>query len=174
MPLRWYAIHSQPHKEDLLWQQLLSREIEGFYPTIRVQPVNPRSRKIRPYFPGYLFVHIDLDVFGLSTFQWMPYGTGLVVFGGEPAPVPDELIRALRQRIGEIATAGGDLFDGLKPGDSVIIHSGPFAGYEAIFNTRLPGSERVRVLLKMLSSRQLPIELEAGQIKKKKPPISPP
>lgn len=168
MPLHWYAFHSQPHKEDLLWQQLLSRDLEGFFPRIRVQTVNPRARKVRPYFPGYLFVHADLEITGLSTFQWMPYGTGLVVFGGEPSIVPDVLIHAIRQRIGEIATAGGELFDGLKPGDPVIIHSGPFAGYEAIFDIRLPGTERVRVLLKMLSTRQLPVELDAGQLKKKK------
>ncbi len=169
MALHWYALHSQPHKEDLLWQQVLSREVEGFYPRLRVHPVNPRSRKIVPYFPGYMFIHADLDVSGLSAFQYMPYGTGLVIFGGEPAIVPDALIITLRHRIGEIASAGGELFLGLSHGDPVFIQSGPFAGYEAIFDTRISGSERVRVLLKMLNSRQLPIELDAGQIQKKKP-----
>jgi hypothetical protein len=33
---------------------------------------------------------------------------------------------------------------------------------------RLPGSERVRVLIQMLSDRHVPVELRAGQIRKKK------
>ncbi len=69
----------------------------------------------------------------------------------------------------EIAAAGGELFAGLNPGDTVVISEGPFAGYEAIFDTRIPGSERVRVLLQLLNSqRQVPVELSAGQIQQKK------
>jgi hypothetical protein len=50
-----------------------------------------------------------------------------------------------------------------------MISDGPFAGYEAIFDARVPGSERVRVLLQLLNSqRQVPLELTAGQIKQKK------
>jgi transcription antitermination factor NusG len=56
----------------------------------------------------------------------------------------------------------------LKKGDKIRISDGPFAGYEAIFDVRIPGSERVRVLIQMLSDRHLPVELRAGQIRKKK------
>jgi transcription antitermination factor NusG len=167
MPLTWYTVHSHPNKEDLLWEQILARGFESFYPRIRVHPTNPRARKIKAYFPGYLFVRADLEASGLSVFQWMPFATGLVSFGGEPAPVPDPIIAGIRQRIAEIADAGGVLFDGLKSGDPVVIHSGPFSGYEAIFDVRLSGSERVRVLLKMLNERRVPLDLEAGQIEKK-------
>jgi transcription antitermination factor NusG len=51
----------------------------------------------------------------------------------------------------------------------VAIHAGPFAGYEAIFDLRLSGSDRVRVLLKMLNNRNLPVELDSKQIEKKRP-----
>jgi transcriptional antiterminator RfaH len=75
------------------------------------------------------------------------------------------LINAIRQRVDEINSAGGELFDILKSGETVLVHSGPFAGYEAIFDARLPGKERVRVLLKMLRDRKMPIELPAGYIR---------
>ncbi len=163
----WYTLHSHPHKEDILLQQVESRGIEVFYPRIKVHPVNPRSRKIKPYFPGYIFIRTDLDGVGLSLFQWMPYSTGLVSFGGEPALVPDNLIQAIRLRVSEISQAGGEVFDGLKQGDPVDIESGPFAGYQAIFDVRLPGSERVRVLLKMLSQREVMVEMQASQIQKR-------
>jgi len=165
----WYALRSKPRKEDIVWRQVTQSGCETFYPRIRVNPVNPRSRKVQPYFPGYLFVLADLDQVGVSTFQWMPHTLGLVSFGGEPAYVPENLIIALRKRVEEIAAAGGELFDGLQPGDPVLINSGPFSGYEAIFDARLPGSERVRVLLEFLGNqRRLTVELNASQIAKLK------
>lgn len=168
MTTLWYALHTKPRKEELLWDQLSIRRIEAFCPRIRVQVVNPRARKIKPYFPGYLFVHVDLDHISPSTLQWMPGASGLVSFGGEPALVPDGLIHALQKRIDEINFAGGELFDDLKPGDSVVIQSGPFTGYEAIFDIHQPGSERVRVLLQLLQKRQVPLDLPAGEIRRKK------
>lgn len=167
MPAYWYAINSHPHKEEALCRQLQMQGIEVFYPCLRVNPVNPRARKIRAYFPGYLFVRADLEAQGLSTFQWMPYARGLVAFGGEPARVPEALIGAVRRRLGEIQAAGGEIFVDLHSGDAIIIQDGPFAGYEAIFDLKLAGSERVRVLLKMLSQREIPLELHAGQIARK-------
>ncbi len=169
MPVHWYALRSKPRKEDVVWRLLKTQGFEVFYPRLRVQPVNPRSRKVRPYFPGYMFVQVDVEAVGLSTFQWMPHALGLVTFGDEPAIVPDNLVYAIQKRVDEIAAAGGELFDGLKRGDEILISSGPFAGYEAIFDVRLPGSERVRVLLQLLNSqRQVPIELDAGQIQRKR------
>ncbi len=72
MTERWYALRSKPHKYDLLWEQLRIREIETFYPRLRVQTVNPRARKIRPCFPGYVFVRVDLEQVNLSSLQWTP------------------------------------------------------------------------------------------------------
>ena len=168
MACKWYALRSKPRKEDLVWSQLKSRGVEVFYPTIRVHPVNPRSKKIKPYFPGYMFVFVDLNLEGISAFKWMPHTLGLVNFGGEPASVPENLIIELRKRIKEIAKAGGELLDGIQPGDEVKIHDGPFAGYEAIFDNKLPGNERVRVLVKLLNDhREIPVELDTSKIRKK-------
>jgi len=164
MSLGWYALHSKPRKEELLYGQLVLREIETFYPRLRVKPVNPRAAKVRAYFPGYVFIHIDLAEIGLSSIQWLPGAVGLVSFGGEPASVPEALIVAVRQKIDRINSIGGELFDGLKPGDKVKIAEGPLAGYEAIFDAQLPGAERVRVLLKHLQDRQFPVELPASYV----------
>lgn len=167
MTLRWYALRSKPRKEDVVWKQLQSHKIEHFYPRLRVNPVNPRSRKYKPYFPGYLFVRVDLEETGLSVFKWMPHTMGLVSFGDEPAPVPDNLLFEISRRLEQINQAGGEKLDGLNQGDAVMIEHGPFAGYEAIFDSKLPGSERVRVLLKLLSdSRQIPVEIDASHIRK--------
>src|SRR5512145_457382 len=112
--MHWYALRSKPRKEDVVWQQLRDQGLEVFYPRLRVHTVNPRSRQLRPYFPGYLFVQAEIETTGLSYFQWMPHALGLVSFGGEPSTVPDNLIHAIRQRVEEISAAGGQVFDGLK------------------------------------------------------------
>lgn len=166
MDVCWYALHSKPNKENLLREQLLARKIEVFYPEIRVHAVNPRARKIRPYFPGYLFVHVDLEQIGVSSLRWIPGAQNIVSCGGEPASVPDHLIQAIRRRVDEINAAGGELFDGLKPGERVVIQDGPFAGYEALFDARLPGRERVRVLLDLLTKGRIALELPAGQVQR--------
>ncbi len=171
MPASWYVLHSHPNKEDALWQHLLGKGVDVFYPRQRVHPVNPRARTIKPYFPGYMFVHVDLAETGMNFFEWMPWATGLISFSDGPAPVPDNLIEAIRQRVGEIAAAGGELFDGLRPGDKVVIQSNAFEGYEAIFDARVKGTERVRILLQLLGGRSVPMELPAGQIHKKRSKI---
>ncbi|MFZ6031521.1 MAG: transcription termination/antitermination protein NusG [Chloroflexota bacterium] len=169
MEKHWYALRSKPRKEDVVWRQLRDQGLEVFYPRLRVHTVNPRARQLRPYFPGYLFVQAEIETTGLSFFQWMPHALGLVTFGGEPSTVPDNLIHAIRQRVEEISVAGGQVFDGLKPGDVVRITYGPFEGYEAIFDARLPGNERVRVLLQFLNTRTVPVEIGAAYIEKRKP-----
>ena len=99
----------------------------------------------------------------------MPHTVGLVSFGGEPSIVPENLILAIQKRVDEINAAGGEIFDGLKPGETVWISDGPFQGYEAIFDGRLPGSERVRVLLEFLGNRRkVPVVLDASQIVRQK------
>ncbi len=184
MTSAWYALHVKPHKERFVYECLLNPEriptlatvenpsqlVEAFFPAVRVKPVNPRSAKVRPYFPGYVFVRGDLALVGESAFNWIPGAHGLVRFGDLPAVVPDALIRELREKLTEIEAAGGLVFDALKPGDRVLITTGPFAGYEAIFDMRLPGKERVQVLLSFLSRHPQRVQLEAVDVEKVKKP----
>ncbi len=169
--MRWYTLHSKPNKESALFLELCAREVEVFYPQLRVHPANPRSRTIRPFFPGYMFVHVDLALTGFSELQWLPFSSGLVMFGGEPAYISEVVIHGIKHHIDEINAAGGERLIGLQRGDPVLIEDGPFAGHEAIFDIRLPDSERVRVLLKVLQSQQIRLELPVGQIQRKKSPM---
>ncbi len=168
MSQQWYVLRSKTNQENALWREALARGMDVFFPQIRVQPKNPRARKIRPYVPGYLFVRADLQQSGYSTYAWMPYSRELVSFGTEPATVPDELIGTIRQRLDEINRAGGEQRTDLCQGDAVNIQSGPFAGYNAIFDTKLSADGRVRVLINLLR-RQTVVDLPIGQICKQKP-----
>ena len=164
MSLQWYVIRSKPHKEAILYQQLLTRQIESFYPVIRVNPVNPRARKVVPFFPNYLFVRINLEEEGASVFQWIPYSQGLVKYGGEPAFVPDALVHALRRKIDTINVEGKKTKNGYKTGDQVRVVDGFLRGYEGIIDANLDGKERAKVLINLLGNRQMLVELADSQI----------
>ena len=162
-----YVLRSKPHKEDFLGEQLRSHKIEIFNPRLRVQPVNPRARKSKPYFPGYIFVHLNKDFFNMSKLQWIPGAAGLVSFGGHPAYVHDSLINIIRKRVDDINASGGESTARIHPGEEVTINSGPFSGYKAIFDCHLSGKERVHVLIKMLNNYHMPADISLGQIQTK-------
>ncbi len=166
MASHWYVLRSKPHKESIVSEQTLAKGIETFYPRLRVNPVNPRARKVKPYFPGYLFVNVDLGAIGLSAFQYMPYAIGLVSLGREPASLSEEFIHALKLRVDAVEQDHDELSSGFRLGDPVLITEGPCTGYNALFDARLPGNERVRVLLQMLSERYVSVELNASWIQK--------
>lgn len=152
MTKKWYCIQSKPHKEEFLHSQLLARGIEAFYPRLQVKPVNPRSRKVRPYFPGYVFVHIDLEQVGASTLNWMQGAVGLVYIDSQPAWVPESLINAIRRNLEEINSASGETTKRLQNGEPVRIKDGPSADYQTIFDTGVSGEDRVSILMSLLGS----------------------
>lgn len=164
--LHWYVLRSKPNKEDLLCKQLLTRGFEAFFPCLDVKPVNPRSRKIKPYFPGYMFVRVALTEVGLSTFQWMPYAVGLVSFDKVPATIKNDVMQTLIKNI-ELLKQKKDNRLLFEPGDKLLVNNGPFTGYEAIFDTSLSGRDRIRILLTMVQDNQISVELPTSHVQPK-------
>ena len=159
MSLSWYALHSKPNKENFLYTQLQHRDIEVYYPLLHVQPVNPRSRKVRPFFPGYLFVRVDLNQIPLSSLAWVPGAHDVVSFDSQPAIVPDDVITGIQKNVAQVNQKNQEQRPRLQTGDPVIITGGPFEGYQAIFDTALEGSQRVRVLIELLHARHIRVQV---------------
>lgn len=168
MSLTWYVLKSKPNKEDFLCGQLESKELDYFYPCYSIIPVNPRSRKIRPYFPGYIFVRTDLEALDHPLVQWIPGAVGLVAFDGCPATISDAMISALRTRVKKDSQEFKDERK-FHSGEKVEILNGPFEGYEGIFDTNLSGNERVRILIELLRGKPFKVDLPVRAIKKIKP-----
>ena len=163
----WYALNVKPHKERLVTEWLQSKEeMEVFFPAMRVKPVNPRASKIRPFFPGYLFVRLDLEEEGQNALRWAPGTRGLVRFGDVPAVVPENFIHELRKRIIELNKIARHKRSPFSPGDKVRITSGPFSGYQAIFDEDLQDEQRVQVLLQFLSDQTHRMKLDRDVIEK--------
>lgn len=172
---RWYVLHTKPRHERLVAAQLRQHQLEYYLPLLHVKPVNPRAARERPYFPGYLFLRIDLDAITWAGLRWMPGLHRLVEFGGQPAVVPDALVTEIQRRLESIVAAGSLV--NLQPGDRLEIVSGPLAGYTALFDARLSSGGRVRILLELLQQhsgrpaapRRLPVEINAAALRRAVP-----
>ena len=163
--MKWYVLHTKPQKENLVYEQLRLRNIAAYYPTLKVNPVNPRARKIRAYFPGYIFVWLDLEQTGFSNLQYIHGVNKLVAYGSNPISVPDAVIQKIRNKL-DNRNNSKDEAPAYKHGDPIEISSGPFAGYHALFDTHISGKDRVRVLLQMVQDRQMCLEISGEQIEK--------
>ncbi|HNR02683.1 MAG TPA: transcription termination/antitermination NusG family protein [Anaerolineaceae bacterium] len=161
MATSWHVMRSKPNREEFLARELESRDVEYYYPRLRANPVNPRARRFKAYFPGYLFIRVDLEKVNHSTLEHIPGAAILVSFGGEFSYVPENIVHAIRRKVDDVNGQGGERAAALHPGDRVENERGPFAGYRAILDANLPGTDRVRVLLQMLERRELPVEIRA-------------
>lgn len=161
--ISWYVMQSKPQKERFLNSQLSINLIETFLPLIRTTNRNGKPMT-RSFFPGYMFVHVDLANQGISDLNWIPGARGLVCFGDQPASVPDQFITQLRKKLEVVNTKPGSNYNKHQPGDLVTIVSGPLKGYQAIFNHYLPEKDRVRLFLKLLSENTISLEVPATHI----------
>jgi transcriptional antiterminator RfaH len=149
--IAWYAVHTQPHAETRARDNLLRQGYAAYLPRCRVYVSHARRRRVavRPLFPRYLFAGVDR-----AAMRWRPilstFGVADIVrTGEEPAPVPDEILAALRER------EGAGLFDLLDParrlrlGEMVRITAGAFEDMIGRL-VELRDQDRVVVLLDLL------------------------
>ncbi|MBU0492703.1 MAG: hypothetical protein KKA73_13895 [Chloroflexi bacterium] len=159
----WYTLYTKPLKEMQVESLLQARGVATYLPLIRVRPTNPRARKVRAFFPRYLFAQVDPARTGPGDLNWTPGLVRVVGFGSEPAAMPDAAIRRIQARLAELEAAGWLDPNGFRPGDRVRVVEGPFADLDAVFDRRLSPTGRCRVLLSFLG-QQVGCEVEAGQI----------
>lgn len=155
---RWYAVHCQPRRESAAALQLRNQGYRVFLPLRAKTWRHARRMEIRqvPFFPGYLFVALDL-----ARHRWRSInGTfgvqRLVTAGAEarPMPLPDGFVDALNHR----ADDRGCLAPGtLQVGQTVEIMAGPFGDRMGEL-VGLDDGGRVRVLLELLGGR-IPVVL---------------
>jgi transcriptional antiterminator RfaH len=145
----WFVVQTKLRKENMVYDQLCAKSIEAYYPTLLVNPVNPRASKIRPFLPEYLFVRVDLEKIAMETIKWLHGVKQLVERDDEPVSIPDSIIKELKQQIVVINETCSLDIEYLKQGSLVQLTDGPLAGHDLLFDMRLSGTERVQVLLEI-------------------------
>ncbi|MBI4662337.1 MAG: hypothetical protein HY735_26245 [Verrucomicrobia bacterium] len=159
----WYCVRSTAGYENRA-AELLSRvsplirstvgAIEVFCPQIRkVMAVGGKRRTVlSALFPGYFFARFCLPSAGRFVAS-RPGIIGLVRFGGEATPLPDEVVEEMKDTdfvaAAECALASGHYF----PGQKLLIRDGPFAGMEAEYVSSMSDGQRALLLLEYLHQR---------------------
>lgn len=147
---QWYVVHTQAQGESRALFNLERQGFEAWLPLVRRQRRHARRTDtvLRPLFPRYLFVHVDLE-----TEPWRPilstFGVSHVIGGDEgPSPVPNTVVDALVARAGSDGhfELGAESF---RSGDKVRILEGPLAELEGIFQAA-SDDERVMILLRLM------------------------
>ncbi len=129
-------------------------EIEVYFPQIRTRmQVGGHLRPVvRPLFPRYFFARYRWDLAGRFVSS-RPQVIGMVHFGHTPAVISATVIDELRQWSLESDSEVFDPTTALKPGQRVVIVSGPFKGMEAEFVLHLSDQKRVALLMDHLQSQ---------------------
>lgn len=161
---KWYVMQSKPKREFFLHGQLVLNHVETYLPLIKTVKNNERT-SFRPFFPGYLFVYVDLTERGTSYLQWIPGSKGIVMFGDQPPSVPDQFVDELKNKLRTINVKDETKYSKIHHGSSVLIERGAFQGYRAIFSEYIPEHDRVKLLLKTLADQAFYIKMPAEDIK---------
>lgn len=131
--------------------------IEAFFPNSIAHNGKTGKLEYEPYFPGYLFVKVDLEAVSLSTFQWMPNTEGLVCFETKPAYVPDHLLLAVRRHIEQANMQKIEYFREIAGSGEETGNEAHYASdYDAILDPKLSEDERISGLLQLLHGLSLP------------------
>jgi len=162
--IHWHVARTHAHSESKARNNLLRQGYEVYLPVCRRVRTHARRRETvqRPLFPGYLFVGFDIEnTRWRSIFSTI--GVASLICNGEvPSRVPQGIVESIR------AAEVDGFFDftnpvaRLKPGDSVRVATGPFAGLIGRLHSAV-SKNRVRVLLEILG-RQSPTELDMSEV----------
>lgn len=164
---RWYVIHTKPWQEERAVNNLNVWSIETFNPRFKECLKGSSgiiTYRVKSLFPQYIFARFDLNK-DLHRVSFTSGISSVVSFGGDPVLADNSLIEIIRMRIGEDGLVR--VAEKLKPGDRVLIKSGPFKDFTGIFERELRDSDRVSILLTSINF-QSHITVERGLVRKTK------
>ena len=148
--MNWYAVQTQPNRENLAVAHLERQGFDVWLPRIEqiIRHARQTKRVRRPLFPGYLFINLDLETTMWRTINGTVGVKNIVSCGHTPSVVDREFITVLKasESLEGFVDTGND---NLRPGQDVEILSGPMAGQIGKL-LRLDAGNRVTVLLQML------------------------
>ena len=148
--INWFAVHAKRSRESFAAANVAALGLEIFFPQALME--EPRRKKFgtqpEPLFPGYFFARFaPLDFLGGVTS--CPGVLRVVGAGRFPTPVEEFVIREIQDRV----EADGLVKlrpQRLKPGDRIVIGSGPFEGIMGRVECEVSDRQRVAILLESL------------------------
>ena len=138
-------------------------QVERLFTEGGYQVYNPKyifEDKIKPFFPGYAFIHFDFP----AQYQTVRYTRGVKRIVGSrvgPVPILENVINEIKSREVDGLIELQKYGESPEVGDEIEVVVGPLKGLRGIFKKEVSGKERVMILLNYVSYQgQLLIEKE--------------
>ena len=158
---RWFAIWTRSRHEQVVRDQLASKGVEAFLPTItRWSRWKDRKKKIDwPLFPGYCFARFDpaerlpiLKCSGVVT---------IVSFDGEIVPIPQQEIEGIRRLVE--SDLQYDPCPLIREGMMVEVTHGPLSG---VVGRLVRKNDKARLVLSVdLIGQAVSVEVDAADVR---------
>jgi transcriptional antiterminator NusG len=178
--LKWYVVHTYSGYEKRaklsLQQRIKDASVEAFFgdlekdiliPVEEVVELKKGEKKTseRKFFPGYMFIRMNLTEDTWHLVKATPKITGFVGNALRPKPVPESEVLKISQQMIEGIQRPKPLIE-YEYGEEVRVVDGPFMNFDGIVEEVNPDKGKVRVMVKIFG-RSTPVELDFLQVQKK-------
>lgn len=149
---RWYAINTKLREEDRVDRNLTAWGIKTFAPRIKKRRDNPYHGKpifiSQSLFPRYIFAWFDAAKM-LHKIYYTRGVQSVVSFNDKPLQIEEEIINLIQSRVDDKGFVRLD--EELKQGEKVIVTDGSLKGISGIFKRATNDTNRVEILLNMIT-----------------------
>jgi len=163
-PRNWFVVRTKAGDENRANTNLLHQEIETFLPLLKDHYFRGGRmiQTIKPLFPNYLFAKLDLNL-QYTKVKWTR-GVSRILGNREgPVPISEIVVQTIQDRIGKDNLI--ELEEEMKEGDLVQVTSGPLKDLVGVFQKRMSGKNRVKILLNLIGV-DVPVQISKWQIHK--------
>ena len=176
IPKKWYAVHTYSGFEDTvklaLEERINSSGFKKYFGDIIVpkediieKTAKGGKKKVkRKFFPGYIFVKMNVNTDSWHLLKATPKVTGFVGDQLNPMPVDESEMEKIVAQITEGIKRPKAKIEFSK-GDSVKITEGPFSGFNGVINEIKPDKSKLEVLVSIFG-RATPVELDFTQVER--------
>jgi len=176
MAMRWYVVHAYSGFENAVCRSLAERIKRAGLDAKFGQILVPAEKIIemregqkrkseRKFFPGYVFVQMEMDDDTWHLVREVPKVMGFI--GGtteHPEPISDKEAQDILQRVQEGADKPRPKIR-FEPGEVVRVVDGPFNDFNGVVEEINYEKNRLRVAV-LIFGRSTPVDLEFTQVEK--------
>ena len=149
--MEWYVVYTNVNKEVISEKNLIRQNFITYLPQYKkiIKHARKISTVVRPLFPRYLFVKLDL-----VKQRWhlinSTYGVNvLITMEEKPVKILDKIINEIKSYDNSDGIANISPYSSMTLGEEVNIIDGLFSGRKAIFDG-LTEDNRIKVLFNLL------------------------